>query len=93
MPRQKRKPQRTCIVCRENKDKRELIRVVRTPEKNVVVDPTGKANGRGAYLCRQRDCQDKGLQKGRLDRALKVTLSEADLTLLRSALQTELAKT
>ena len=93
MPRHKHKPQRTCIACRENKDKRELIRVVRTPEKNVVVDPTGKANGRGAYLCRQSDCQDKGLQKGRLDRALKVTLSEADLTLLRSALQTELEKT
>jgi predicted RNA-binding protein YlxR (DUF448 family) len=93
MPRQKHKPQRTCIVCRENKEKRELIRVVRTPEKRVVIDPTGKANGRGAYLCRQSDCQDKGLQKGRLDRALKVTLSEADLAVLRSALQTERAKT
>lgn len=93
MPRPKHKPQRTCIICREMKDKRELIRVVRTPEKNVVIDPTGKANGRGAYLCRRSDCQQKGLQKGRLDRALKVTLSEADLTQLRNALQAELAKT
>jgi predicted RNA-binding protein YlxR (DUF448 family) len=92
MARQKRQPQRTCVVCREAKDKRELIRIVRTPEGKVVLDPTGKANGRGAYLCRQTDCLEKGLRKGRLAQALKITLSTEDGATLETSLQTELAK-
>jgi predicted RNA-binding protein YlxR (DUF448 family) len=92
MARQKHKPQRTCIVCRETKDKRLLIRVVRTPEGKVVVDPTGKANGRGAYLCQQTSCWEKSLQKNLLGRALKVTISEEELTALRHFLKTDLSK-
>jgi predicted RNA-binding protein YlxR (DUF448 family) len=88
MARKKHKPQRTCIACRKIEDKWELIRVVRTAEGKVVIDPTGKANGRGAYLCRDADCLSKGLQKGRVVRALKVTLSTEELT----ALQAELLK-
>lgn len=86
----KHKPNRTCIVCREVKSKRELIRIVRTPEGNVEIDPTGKANGRGAYLCRQPACWEKGLKKERLSQALKVTLTSKDLATLNEALQTEL---
>jgi predicted RNA-binding protein YlxR (DUF448 family) len=78
MARPKHKPQRTCISCRETGDKRALIRVVRTPEGRVQVDLTGKINGRGAYLCHQADCWEKGLRKQFLDRALKITLSEED---------------
>lgn len=92
MARQKHKPHRTCIACRETKGKRELIRVVRTPEGNVIIDPTGKANGRGAYLCRHIECWDKGLQKGRIARALKVNLSTEVLTKLRDSLQAEFAE-
>ncbi len=44
-------PQRMCVGCREMKNKRDLIRVVRTPEGNIEIDPTGKKSGRGAYLC------------------------------------------
>ena len=88
MARLKHKPQRTCIVCREANDKRELVRIVRTPEGKVTVDPTGKANGRGAYLCRKAECIEQGLLKGRVNRALQVELSAAEL----SALQTELLK-
>ena len=88
MARPKHKPQRTCVVCRETKDKRELIRIVRTPEGKVSIDPTGKANGRGAYLCRKVECIEQGLQKGRVARALQVNLSAAELI----ALQTELLK-
>ncbi len=91
MPRQKHRPQRTCIACRKTKDKRQLIRVVRTPEKKVIIDPTGKANGRGAYLCQNTDCWDKGLQTGRIVQALKVTLSSEELTALRAGLQTKFA--
>ena len=92
MVRHKHKPQRTCIACRKAKDKRELVRVVRTPEKNVVVDVTGKANGRGAYVCRQAACWEKGLTKERLAQALKVNLSSEDVAALHAFLQTELSK-
>ncbi len=92
MIRPKHRPQRTCIACRETKDKRELIRVVRTPEGNFIVDPTGKANGRGAYLCRQASCWDKGLQKQRLAQTLKATLTAEQIAALQAQLQTELAK-
>ena len=92
MSRPKHKPQRTCIACRKAKDKRELVRVVRTVEQNVVVDFTGKANGRGAYVCRQAACWKKGLTKERLAQALKVTLSSEDVAVLHAFLQTELSK-
>jgi predicted RNA-binding protein YlxR (DUF448 family) len=86
MGRKKHKPQRTCIACRQVKDKRELIRVVRTPAGEIIIDPTGKANGRGAYLCRNANCWDKGLQKGHLAKALKVALSQEAITDLRAEL-------
>jgi len=89
---QKHNPQRTCIACRDVKNKRELIRIVRTPEGKVVVDPTGKANGRGAYLCRQAICWEISLEKNMLGRALKVTLSTEDSAALQHYLETELSK-
>lgn len=92
MLRPKHKPQRTCIVCREVKDKRDLIRVVRTPDGRLLVDPSGKANGRGAYLCRQASCWEKSLPKQRLAQSLKVTLSAEELADLQTQLQTELSK-
>ncbi len=91
MARRKHKPQRTCITCRETKDKRELVRVVRTPAGDVVVDLTGKAQGRGAYLCQQLDCWQKGLQKERLTQALKVVLSPQEILALQASLATELS--
>ncbi len=78
--RQKHVPQRTCVVCRQKKDKRELTRVVRTSDEGVVVDPTGKRNGRGAYLCSDSTCWDQVAASGRLlNQALKTNLSRADL--------------
>ena len=88
MAKQKHIPQRTCIICRETKNKRELIRVVRTPEGAVFVDKTGKANGRGAYVCRQSSCYEQGLKKERLAQALNVKLSPDEIV----ALQAELSK-
>ena len=93
MARKKHKPQRTCIACRDTQEKRNLIRVVRTPEGQVVIDPTGKANGRGAYLCQKPACWEKGLQKKLLANALKTNLSTTDIEMLRAYLQTELSKT
>ncbi|HEX5415978.1 MAG TPA: YlxR family protein [Chloroflexota bacterium] len=62
---------RTCVACKANRAKRELVRVVRTTDGAVVVDVTGKQSGRGAYLCRQKPCWDEGLRRGILERALK----------------------
>jgi hypothetical protein len=73
-------PQRTCFVCREKRDKRQLTRLVRMPEGSVLVDPTGKQNGRGAYLCEQIACWNKVLADGRLlSQALKTSVSADDL--------------
>jgi len=77
-------PQRTCAGCRTGSAKRELVRVVRTPEGAVEVDPTGKANGRGAYLCARRECWEEALKKDRLSRALRTNVSAQDAEALRS---------
>jgi predicted RNA-binding protein YlxR (DUF448 family) len=69
-----------------------LIRVVRTPTGNIVIDGTGKANGRGAYLCRQVSCLEKGLHLGRLAQALKVTISTEDFAALQASIQNEVTK-
>lgn len=72
-------PQRTCVVCRQEGDKRGLIRLVRGPDGRVAVDPTGKQSGRGAYLCQQPDCWEKALKQPQLlNRALNTSLDEAD---------------
>ncbi|MEJ2746351.1 MAG: YlxR family protein [Anaerolineae bacterium] len=74
-------PQRTCIVCRRKVDKRQLTRIVRTPDAGVVVDPTGKRNGRGAYVCERPDCWDKLTENGQLiNQTLKTTVTAAELT-------------
>ncbi len=67
-------PQRTCIACGEKGAKRELIRIVRTADGTVEIDPTGKEAGRGAYLCKARRCWEIGLKKNRLERALKTRI-------------------
>jgi hypothetical protein len=73
-------PQRTCVGCREVLEKRSLVRIVRTPD-GVRIDPSGKLNGRGAYLHDKRSCWEAGL-KGSLQHALKVEFSEEDSALL-----------
>ena len=73
---QKKIPQRQCMGCRERKAKRELIRVVRTPEGNVNLDFGGKMNGRGAYICPQSECLKKAIRSKALDRSLEVTIPE-----------------
>jgi predicted RNA-binding protein YlxR (DUF448 family) len=84
--RRKHIPQRTCVGCRSVESKRTLIRVVRCPE-GLEVDPTGKLNGRGAYLHNHRPCWERGL-KGSLFQALKVERNEADEARLRAYMET-----
>jgi predicted RNA-binding protein YlxR (DUF448 family) len=82
---QKRKPvpQRTCVACRAVRPKRELVRIVRTPEGGVAVDETGKRSGRGGYLCPETSCWQKALSKGQLARALRTKLTEEEEARLR----------
>ena len=73
---QKKIPQRQCMGCRERKNKRDMIRVVRTPEGAVNLDFGGKMNGRGAYVCPNPECLKKALRSKALDRSLEVTIPE-----------------
>ena len=66
-------PRRTCVVCRSTTAKRTLHRIVRSPAGTVAYDPTGKAAGRGAYLCGQPACLDMAVRRRSIQRALKVT--------------------
>lgn len=80
----RRTPQRTCIGCRAEAGKRGLIRIVRTPAQEVLVDPTGKANGRGAYLHPLRPCWEKALKGATIKNALKISPAVDELEALRA---------
>ena len=72
----KKIPLRKCLGCGEQKPKRELIRIVRTPEGNVVLDGTGKQAGRGAYLCPKSACFKKAVKSKRIEKSLEISVSE-----------------
>ena len=73
---QKKIPQRQCMGCRERKNKREMIRVVRGTDGTVNLDFSGKAPGRGAYICPDPECLKKARKAKSLDRSLEVTIPE-----------------
>ena len=73
---QKKIPMRQCMGCRERREKRELIRVVRCSDGSVSLDFSGKLNGRGAYLCPNMECLKKAQKSKALDRSLEVTIPE-----------------
>lgn len=73
---ERRKPQRQCIGCRESRDKQELIRVVKTPEGEIVIDRTGRKNGRGAYLCDDEECIRKARKSNALSRSFRMNVPE-----------------
>lgn len=70
----KKIPLRVCTGCGESKPKKELIRVLKTPEDEIVLDATGKKNGRGAYICCSLDCLRKSIKTKGLERSLKVEI-------------------
>ena len=70
----KKKPERRCISCNEKKEKNELLRIVRTPEKNIEIDLTGKKNGRGAYICKSEECLNKIIKSKKLERSFEVEI-------------------
>lgn len=76
-----------CVGCREMKEKRDLIRIVRTPEGEAVLDPTGKRSGRGAYVCRQEECLRRAIRQKQLERQLEINLTEEISGMLTSEME------
>jgi len=72
----KKIPMRSCVVTREKLPKQELVRVVRTPEGNAIIDTTGKSNGRGAYLKNEKEVIEKARKSKVLERTLEVQISD-----------------
>ena len=85
----KKIPQRKCLGCMETFPKKELIRVVRTPEGEVCIDTVGKKAGRGAYICKKEACLKKAVKAKRLQTNLEVTISEELLSELAKEITVE----
>jgi uncharacterized protein len=80
-------PERICIGCQKKMPKKELVRVVRTPEGNVVLDLTGKKSGRGAYICLREDCFKKAVKGKRLEKNLQQHISDDLIAEISEALK------
>ncbi len=83
----KKIPQRMCVGCREMKPKKELLRVVRTPEEEILIDFTGKKSGRGAYVCSDDACLNRAVKQRQLERALERAISPEVFEQLRRQIQ------
>ena len=83
----KQVPVRQCVACREHREKPKLIRVVRTPEGQILLDLRGKASGRGAYLCRSAACLERAVKTRALARALNCEIPEETVALLRQQMK------
>ncbi|MBA4542309.1 MULTISPECIES: RNase P modulator RnpM [Thermoactinomyces] len=85
---QRKVPMRKCVASQEMFPKKSLVRIVRTPENEIVIDPTGKKSGRGAYLCAKMEYIDLAQKKKALDRALKVQVPSELYDQLRDYVKT-----
>lgn len=85
----KKIPQRMCTGCMEMKPKKELIRIVKSPEGEVSVDLTGKKSGRGAYICKDEECLAKAFKTKRLSRNLEVQISDEIYNALQEEIKDE----
>ena len=73
----KKIPQRQCIGCGQMKDKKELIRILKTQDGSIVIDATGKKNGRGAYICPDEECLQKAFKTKGLERSFKMAIDQS----------------
>ncbi len=79
----KKVPSRICVGCREAKEKRSMVRIVKTAQNEICLDETGKKNGRGAYVCKSVECLQRALQTKGLERSLKSPVPEDVVNLLK----------
>ena len=85
----RRIPLRKCLGCEENKEKKELVRVVKTPDNEVLIDESGKINGRGAYICNSKDCFNKAIISNKISRSLKVEISKEKIEELEEKIKND----
>ena len=83
----KKVPMRKCIGCGEMKNKKELVRVIHTPEDEILIDATGKKNGRGAYICSAPECLEKARKNKGLERSLKTVVPAEEYEALEGRLK------
>lgn len=72
----KKIPQRTCIGCNTQKNKKDLIRIVKDKDGNINIDRTGKMNGRGAYLCKNKECLEKAIKSKKIEKIFEMKIDE-----------------
>ena len=89
MPAIKKIPQRKCVGCGVSKNKKDLIRVVRSPENEISIDLKGKKSGRGAYICKDENCLKKAVKAKRFEKNLEVAISPEILDVLLQQLKSE----
>ena len=70
----KKVPMRQCVGCNEMKNKKDMLRIIKTPEENICIDTTGRQNGRGAYICANPECLKIAHQRKGLERSLKIAI-------------------
>ena len=87
MPKVRKIPQRMCVGCQEMKPKKELIRIVRTPQESIEIDSTGKKSGRGAYICPRVECLQRASKEKRLEKALQRQVSKEIYQMLTERLE------
>ncbi len=92
MKKVKKVPMRTCVGCRQTKPKKELIRIVLSPESKLFVDLKGKANGRGTYICYDNRCFNEAAKKRRISFALKVKIDADELDRLKNEIDSLLSR-
>lgn len=89
---QRRVPERRCVGCNEKKPKKELVRIVRSPEGELSLDPTERKPGRGAYICRSADCLRLARKKRRLESSFKCAVPDGIYDALEESLAKEMAE-
>jgi len=82
----KKIPLRTCMGCNEKKPKKELVRIVKNKEGEIFIDKTGKAEGRGAYICNSEECLEKIVKSKRIEKVLEVKISDEIYNNLRGVI-------
>lgn len=82
----KKQPQRTCMGCNQKKDKKNLIRIVKNNQNEILVDRTGKKDGRGAYICDDINCLEKVVKSKRLERIFEMSISDEIYESLRGVI-------
>ena len=83
----KKIPTRICVGCREAKEKRSMVRIVKSAEGMIQLDETGKKNGRGAYICRNMECLERAIQSKGLERSLKTSIPAEIIEILKEEMR------